>query len=229
MEARHNEEIARFMGHPLKDGQYHTPFGRYGRDGLKYHSEWSWLLPVVARINDLENGRLPLHVDKGVTFFSCLFFVMSEKTDGEGDDTPARFEWLSGAVPKTLDSPYKQGLLKGFMKYTCPSCPLRPGLLSIAPVVSKINKMAINGRRLEMGLSFQSVFLSFGRPEDYEDDREDHQTLNGKPVPEFFGFREIYVEGKDPAAQAALAVLVGFIKWFNGAVAGGCRHAYLCP
>lgn len=60
-----NEAIAGFMGYYYQASKFYPKSGERGKwfKEAKYHSSWDWLMPVVIKIEKLENGRFGFTID----------------------------------------------------------------------------------------------------------------------------------------------------------------------
>jgi hypothetical protein len=111
MNTENNKLIAEFMGmecvHDYKssvidvDGkqrrydkayQWHSSY--YNEEGLKYHKEWDWLMPVVEKIEDFQDGEIEdamrCHLFN-VTIEQCFVEIINMETsetisEADGDN-----------------------------------------------------------------------------------------------------------------------------------------------
>ena len=62
-----NELIAEFMGLPKEDGFYYIeePVNKYTVEELLYHSSWDWLMPVVEKIQTMNNCKYIVEITYG--------------------------------------------------------------------------------------------------------------------------------------------------------------------
>lgn len=117
-----NKLIAEFMGaNPCKDWQgyngynhedwYHTQWSSRYQDNLelysykysdlKYHFSWEWLMPVVEKIDNMENSYIETNTNIGKTWiddgndFSIYF---------SDDRIQSSFRTISGNAKKKIDA-----------------------------------------------------------------------------------------------------------------------------
>ena len=78
-----NRRIASFMDYPYKDGKYqveHYAGGIFVRISiLQFHSSWNWLMPVIARINDVCYIRLGFCNPNSIKAIDAIFGSMIQK------------------------------------------------------------------------------------------------------------------------------------------------------
>ena len=62
-----NKLIVEFMGLQFSKGEYYRPLYNSGdwipEDELQYHTSWDWLMPVVERINTMDDFRYSVAIN----------------------------------------------------------------------------------------------------------------------------------------------------------------------
>jgi len=73
MSEQENKLIAEFMGIQVIDNEIDSPFrpnlNCFRKKELKYHSDWNWLIPVIEKIETLNNPTTPYNSSVSVNIY----------------------------------------------------------------------------------------------------------------------------------------------------------------
>jgi len=100
-----NKLIAKFMGVVFHDdeNQYYDNNGLYIGEDLQYHSSWDWLMPVVDKINTMDDFNYSVSINyhyTSITDNNTLYDIVDESADGN-----------------TIDCRFRQGCYKAVVKF----------------------------------------------------------------------------------------------------------------